>query len=375
MSCVLIPMGTRPEIIKLSPVIRALREAGLAVRTVATGQHYDANLTDSFFAELGVPPDARWTLQGPESARLGQLVTAAEEEIATGRPDLVLILGDTNTVPVFCLAARRHRVPVAHLEAGMRSFNETSIEEVNRRIAAACASLHLAPTELAASFLRTEGISPERIHVVGNPIIDVLRASGLTAVPGPARSGVVVTAHRATNVDDPARLEAIVTIICALAQTIGPVTMPVHPRTRRRLEEFGLTARLASPRIALIEPVGYSDMLSLLRRARLVVTDSGGLQEETAWFKVPTLVLRQSTPRWEGISAGFATLVGLDVEFTLDTAAAVVTPEALARLDPLACPYGDGFTADRVARLLADPDLRRLIRPAEPDFVGKPVPA
>jgi UDP-N-acetylglucosamine 2-epimerase (non-hydrolysing) len=375
MSCVLIPMGTRPEIIKLSPVIRALREAGLAVRTVATGQHYDANLTDSFFAELGVPPDARWTLQGPESARLGQLVTAAEEEIATGRPDLVLILGDTNTVPVFCLAARRHRVPVAHLEAGMRSFNETSIEEVNRRIAAACASLHLAPTELAASFLRTEGISPERIHVVGNPIIDVLRASGLTAVPGPARSGVVVTAHRATNVDDPARLDAIVTIICALAQTIGPVTMPVHPRTRRRLEEFGLTARLASPRIALIEPVGYSDMLSLLRRARLVVTDSGGLQEETAWFKVPTLVLRQSTPRWEGISAGFATLVGLDVEFTLDTAAAVVTPEALARLDPLACPYGDGFTADRVARLLADPDLRRLIRPAEPDFVGKPVPA
>jgi UDP-N-acetylglucosamine 2-epimerase (non-hydrolysing) len=375
MSCVLIPMGTRPEIIKLSPVIRALREAGLAVRTVATGQHYDANLTDSFFAELGVPPDARWTLQGPESARLGQLVTAAEEEIATGRPDLVLILGDTNTVPVFCLAARRHRVPVAHLEAGMRSFNETSIEEVNRRIAAACASLHLAPTELAASFLRTEGVSPERIHVVGNPIIDVLRASGLTAVPGPARSGVVVTAHRATNVDDPARLGAIVTIICALAQTIGPVTMPVHPRTRRRLEEFGLTARLASPRIQLIEPVGYSDMLSLLRRARLVVTDSGGLQEETAWFKVPTLVLRQSTPRWEGISAGFATLVGLDVQFTLDTAAAVVTPEALARLDPLACPYGDGFTADRVARLLADPDLRRLIRPAEPDFVGKPVPA
>ena len=213
MSGVLIPMGTRPEIIKLSPVIRALRDGGLAVRTVATGQHYDANLTDSFFAELGVTPDARWTLEGSESARLGQLVAAAEDEIATGRPDLVLILGDTNTVPVFCLAARRHRVPVAHLEAGMRSFNETSVEEVNRRVAAACASLHLAPTELAARFLRAEGVSPERIQVVGNPIIDVLRASGLTAVPSRERSGVVVTAHRATNVDDPARLGAIVTII------------------------------------------------------------------------------------------------------------------------------------------------------------------
>jgi UDP-N-acetylglucosamine 2-epimerase (non-hydrolysing) len=115
-------------------------------------------------------------------------------------------------------------------------------------------------------------------------------------------------------------------------------------------------------------------MLSLVQRARLVVTDSGGLQEETAWFKVPTLVLRRSTPRWEGVSAGFATLVGLDVQLVLDTAAAVVTPEALARLEPQACPYGDGFTAARVARLLADPDLRQQIRPAEPDFVGKPVP-
>src|SRR6202035_1548244 len=134
-------------------------------------------------------------------------------------------------------------------------------------------------------------------------------------------------------------------------------------RTRRRLEEFGLTARLASPRIQLIEPGGYSDMLSLVRRARLVVTDSGGLQEETAWFKVPTLVLRQSTPRWEGISAGFATLVGLDVQFVLDSAVAAVTPEALAHLEPQACPYGDGFTAARVARLLTDPRLPQLIRP------------
>ena len=161
--------------------------------------------------------------------RLGQLVTAAEEEIETARPDLVLVLGDTNTVPVFCLAARRHGVPVAHLEAGMRSFNETSIEEVNRRVAAACASLHLAPTQLAAKFLAAEGISAERIHVVGNPIIDVLRGKGLPSVPGRERTGVVVTAHRATNVDDPSRLKAVVAIINALAETIGPVTVPLHP--------------------------------------------------------------------------------------------------------------------------------------------------
>ena len=147
-----------------------------------------------------------------EAARLGQLVAAAEDEVAS-RPDMVVMLGDTNTVPVFGLAARRHRVPVVHLEAGMRSLNETSTEEINRRVAAACASLHLAPTELAARFLRAEGVRPERIHVVGDPMIDVLRASGLTAMPGSERSGVVVTAHRATNVDDPDRLKAIVTII------------------------------------------------------------------------------------------------------------------------------------------------------------------
>jgi UDP-N-acetylglucosamine 2-epimerase (non-hydrolysing) len=375
MSHILIPMGTRPEIIKLSPVISALRECGMTVRTVATGQHYDPDLTDSFFAELGVTPDVRWTLQGPEHARLSQLTAAAEEEIGTSRPDLLLVLGDTNTIPVFCLAARRRQVPVVHLEAGMRSFNETSMEEVNRRVAAACASLHLAPTPLAARFLTAEGVSPERIHVVGNPIIDVLRGTGLPAVPSQERDGVVVTAHRATNVDEPARLGAVVAIINALAEAIGPVTVPLHPRTRSRLSQFGLAAQLASPGVTVTGPAGYSDMLSLLRRARLVVTDSGGLQEETAWFKVPTLVLRRSTPRWEGISAGFATLVGLDVQRALAAAQSATTPDALARLESLPCPYGDGFTAARVARLLADPELRRLIRPAEPDFVGQAVPA
>lgn len=374
MSHVLIPMGTRPEIIKLSPVISALRDRGMTVKTIATGQHYDPNLTDRFFAELDVAPDVRWALQGPEYVRLAQLVAAAEEEVETDRPDLVLVLGDTNTVPVFCLAARRRRVPVAHLEAGMRSFNETSMEEVNRRVAAACAGLHLAPTRLAAKFLAAEGVSADRVHVVGNPIIDVLRSSGLPVVPAQERNGIVVTAHRATNVDDPVRLGAIVTIINALAETVGPVTLPLHPRTRARLDEFGLADQLGSRDVTVTEPVGYSQMLSLLRRARLVVTDSGGLQEETAWFKVPTLVLRRSTPRWEGISAGFATLVGLDVQLAIDTARSAASPEAVARLESLACPYGDGFTAERVVRLLADRSLRRLIEPTEPDFVGRPVP-
>jgi HAD superfamily hydrolase (TIGR01509 family) len=158
---VLVPFGTRPEIVKLAPVVRALRAAEVDVTVVATGQHYDAELTDVFYDELGVRPDRVGRLQGTGAERLGTMLTDALELVASLCPDLVLLLGDTHTVPCFCLAARNRGVPVAHLEAGLRSFNETSMEEVNRRVAAATASLHLAPTELAARFLRAEGVPAE----------------------------------------------------------------------------------------------------------------------------------------------------------------------------------------------------------------------
>src|SRR5580658_3850985 len=174
---VLVPLGTRPEIIKLTPVVNTLRRRGFDVRVVATGQHYDTELSDVFFDGLGLVPDERWPPAGDRNSRLGTMLTRAEEEIAKGtpRPDALLILGDTDTVPVFCLAARRYGVPVIHLEAGLRSLNPTSMEEVNRRIAAACSSLHLAPTEVAAQFLLEEGIDRDRVRVVGNPVIDVLK--------------------------------------------------------------------------------------------------------------------------------------------------------------------------------------------------------
>jgi UDP-N-acetylglucosamine 2-epimerase (non-hydrolysing) len=214
---VLVPFGTRPEIVKLAPVVRALRAAGIDVTVVATGQHYDAELTDVFYDELGVRPDRVGQLQGTVAERLGAMLTDALEFIIAVRPDLVLLLGDTHTVPCFCLAARSERVPVAHLEAGLRSFNETSIEEVNRRVAAATASLHLAPTELAARFLNAEGVPAERIRVVGNPVLDVLRELGVAALPCGERAGVVLTAHRApcTRAPEPAsRLPG-----CSIAST------------------------------------------------------------------------------------------------------------------------------------------------------------
>jgi UDP-N-acetylglucosamine 2-epimerase (non-hydrolysing) len=258
---VLVPFGTRPEIVKLAPVVRALRAAGIEVTVVATGQHYDVELTDVFYDELGVRPDRVGRLQGTAAERLGAMLTDAVELVTACRPELVLVLGDTHTVSCFGLAARSARVPVAHLEAGLRSFNETSMEEVNRRIAAATASLHLAPTTLAARFLRAEGVAAERVRVVGNPVLDVLRDLGVAARPPEERAGVVLTAHRATNVDDPARLEQLVRLAVDLARKAGPVTFPLHPRTRTRLEAASMLDRLHVDGMELCSPLPYRDMV------------------------------------------------------------------------------------------------------------------
>ena len=363
---VLVPLGTRPEIVKLAPVVRTLAARGSDVRTVATGQHYDASLTDTFFDGLGLAPDVRWELDGDEAARVGRILENALRELDASRPDLVFLMGDTNTVPLFSLAARRHRTPVAHLEAGLRSFNETSLEEVNRKVAGALASLHFAPTELAATFLRREGVAEDRIHVVGNTSIDVLRESGVQPTPVDRRSGVVLTAHRATNVDDPDRLEALVKLILRLADEFGRVTYPVHPRSRRRLEEAGALDRLQGNGIRLLEPVPYSEMMRLVSGAQVVVTDSGGLQEEASYLGVPVVVLRHTTPRWEGVAAGTAVLTGLDVERAVDAATRFASADEQARVAAAPCPYGDGHTSERVADVLADPGTPELLAIDEP---------
>ncbi|HWS35442.1 MAG TPA: UDP-N-acetylglucosamine 2-epimerase, partial [Actinoplanes sp.] len=252
---VLVPFGTRPEVIKLAPVVLALRAAGHRVTTVDTGQHQDAVMSGDVQRDLGLIADVRLT----KPLGLGGLVTGALEFLATSTADMVLALGDTHTVPAWALAARNAGIPFAHLEAGLRSFNPRSAEEVNRRVAAATAQLHFAPTERAATFLASEGVPPERIFVVGNPVIDTLRTKGVSPVPPQSRSGVLVTAHRASNVDDPGRLARLVDIVGRLA-AIGPVRFPVHPRTRARLEEFGLAERLAAlPRVTCGQPLPYDE--------------------------------------------------------------------------------------------------------------------
>ena len=370
---ILIPIGTRPEIVKLAPVVHQLRHRGFDVRVVATGQHDDPALAGVFFERFSLEPDDEWHPPREEGARVAYITERAFGELRERRPDCVLVVGDTYTVPIFCLAARRHTIPIVHLEAGLRSFNETSLEEVNRRFAGQAASLHLAPTATAGRFLEREGVDPCRIRVVGNPVIDTLRLSGVRRRPPKTRTGVVLTAHRAGNVDSVARLKRLVDLALRLAAEFGPVTFPVHPRTRERLLDSGQWDRLQGGSVRLFPPLPFDGMVELVATSRVVVSDSGGLQEEAAWLGVPVVVLRPSTPRWEGVAAGLATLVGLDVERATQAVRKVWNDEAQRRIATIECPYGDGRTSQRVVEVLSEPDTRELLELKERDFVGMDV--
>ena len=369
----LVPFGTRPEIVKIAPVVEALRDAGVKVHTLATGQHDDPGLADAFFSDLALEPDRRWTLPSEEGARVGAIMAHAYETLSCGEYGGVLLLGDTHTVPLFALAARRFAVPVVHLEAGLRSFNAQSVEEGNRRVAGALASLHLAPTELAARMLDAEGISAARVRVVGNPVTDSLRKFGPRKAPVAQRAGAVVTMHRATNVDDPERLRALVGLIRVLGEELGAVRFPVHPRTRDRLVRGGLLHEIATaPGVSLEAPLRYGEMLEAIASSQVIVTDSGGLQEEAAWYGVPVVVLRRTTPRWESVLAGSSLLVGSDVPRALDAVRLLTVPGVQERIAALPCPYGDGHVGPRVASILTHPSTDGLLEINEPDLAAAP---
>ena len=371
---ILVPFGTRPEIVKLASVVGALRAVGHDVRTLATGQHGDPKLAGDFFTDLSLVPDDCWVLPDGEAERVGALLSGAYRELAVHRPDVVMVLGDTHTVPLFALAARRACVPVVHVEAGLRSFNERSLEEVHRRCVAAVASIHFAPTSLCRTMLEAEGVESRRISVVGNPVTDALRLVGPSRRSISDRQGVVVTAHRATNVDDPERLASLVRCILLLADEVGAVTFPVHPRTASRLAEFNLRGMLESHRgIDLTGPLRYPAMLAAIAGARVVVTDSGGLQEEASWYGVPVVVLRRSTPRWEGVMSATTTLVGLDADLAVAAASRFATIAEQERVAEVPCPYGDGHVGERIAGEMSTDAVGELLRLDEPDFsVGLP---
>lgn len=374
---VLVPFGTRPEIVKLAPVVTALRDGGHDVVCIDTGQHSAPVMSAEIADALGLVADVTITLGDDRDQRVGQIHADALRLVREHKPEVVLALGDTDTVPAYALAARRSSVAFAHLEAGLRSFNERSVEELNRKVASAAASLHFAPTSRARSFLLAEGVASERIFVVGNSVIDTLVASALLPVALGEREGVLITAHRPTNVDDPNRLRRLVALINALSLQVGPVFFPVHPRTARLLAQ-GDNDLILNSSVTVSEPLGYVEFIERLRHSRLVVTDSGGIQEEAAYFGVPVVVLRGSTPRWEGVENGSAVLAILasdDGEALAMTASLeLTTDESQRRVAELPCPYGDGTTGRQVAQILGDPSSDELLVLREPNFINGDLP-
>ncbi|MDX6666039.1 MAG: UDP-GlcNAc3NAcA epimerase [Solirubrobacteraceae bacterium] len=345
-------IGNRPQFVKAAAVSRLLRAEHEEI-LVHTGQHYDDELSSVFFSELGIPrPDRELALgTGTNAEQLERMVAALGPLIAELAPDIVLVYGDTNSTLAGAQAAARDGIAVAHVEAGMRSFDTSMPEEVNRVATDRLSSLLLCSSQVAVDNLAAEGITAG-VEIVGDVMVDVAqlvqpRARGdMTALEaaGVAPGGyLLVTAHRAGNVDDPARLERLVALLEALP---APAVLPLHPRTRARLEETGLMARLeAAPNVVLIGPVGYLDFTSLLVHARAMLTDSGGVQKEAYLAGIPCVTLRDSTEWVETVAAGWNVLVDLDAEAAL----AALDRRAPAERPPL---YGDGHAGERVVAAL-----------------------
>jgi UDP-GlcNAc3NAcA epimerase len=324
---ILTVVGNRPQFVKAAAVSPHLREAVTEI-LVHTGQHYDRELSELFFEELDLPrPDHQLGVgSGGHAGQTAATMVGLEPILIAERPDAVLVYGDTNATLGGALVAAKSQVPLAHVEAGMRSFERSMPEEVNRVVVDRLSGLLLCSTETAIDNLGAEGLA-DGARLVGDVMADVgarfgpiaERRSNILARLGLEQGGyLVATLHRAANVDDPEALRAAADLLVAVGKRHGPLVFPVHPGTRARLVDTGLLDRLEqSPKIFLIEPLGYLDFTCLMRGARVALTDSGGIQKEAYLTGVPCLTLREETEWVETVASGRNTLVGLDLQAAL----------------------------------------------------------
>ena len=357
---VLTVVGARPQFVKAAVVSRALaRHEGVRETILHTGQHFDEALSDVFFRELGIPEPA-YHLGiggGTHGQNTGRMLEGIERVLLDERPNWVLVYGDTDSTLAGALAAVKLHLPVAHVEAGLRSFNRRMPEEINRVLTDHAADLLLTPTPTAVENLCREGLPEARVRWVGDVMYDAALHFGRLADRKSAilkqlrlqpHSYILATVHRAENTDDPARLEAVFEGLAQVAAEI-PVVLPLHPRTRKALERLGWLER-ARERLRLIEPVGYLDMVALEKNARLIATDSGGVQKEAYFFGVPCVTLRDETEWVELVEAGWNFLAPpRDAE--------TVTRSIRTHLDTRGRPieaYGDGRAAERIVSELTE---------------------
>jgi UDP-GlcNAc3NAcA epimerase len=353
-------LGARPQFIKASAVSRAIEKSGkLKEVVVHTGQHFDKNMSDVFFKELGIKtPKYNLGISGGKHGEMtGRMLWKVEEVLIKEQPDLVLVYGDTNSTLAGALAAVKLGIPVAHVEAGLRSFNMAMPEEINRILTDRISRWLFAPTEAAACHLRREGVEEERIILVGDVMYDVAlqHSSGVSAdervlkrLKLQPKSYILATVHRAENTDDPRRLAVIVEALKQVAKSF-PVIWPLHPRTQHAMERNG-EPLTGCTHLHVIEPVGYLDMVQLEKYAAVIATDSGGVQKEAFFYRVPCVILRDETEWVELVDAGWHRLVP---PLSADVVQAAIL-EAMGEQGADVQPYGAGDAVQRIVGRLVE---------------------
>jgi UDP-N-acetylglucosamine 2-epimerase len=352
-------VGARPQFIKLAPILRAIvkhnqkrPECPLQEVLVHTGQHYDYEMSQVFFDELGLKsPDYHLGVgSGTHGYQTGEMLKRIEEVLIKEKPDMVMVYGDTNTTLAGALAAAKLHIPVAHVEAGLRSFNREMPEEINRVLTDHISDFLFCPTQTAVENLRREGIE-KGVYLVGDVMYDAVllyldlaekKSEIMERLGLKPKSYALATVHRAENTDQPERLRSIFEGLESVAEEGLPVILPLHPRTRKQLNALGIHPK----EVQVLDPVSYLDMLVLEKNARVILTDSGGVQKEAFFFRVPCVTLREETEWVETVETGWNTLVGCNPERMVRTAL-----EARPGIESV-WPYGDGQAAGRIMDLL-----------------------
>ncbi|MCW4005048.1 MAG: UDP-N-acetylglucosamine 2-epimerase (non-hydrolyzing) [Candidatus Bathyarchaeota archaeon] len=348
-------LGTRPEIVKMSPVIRECELLGLDFFVLHTGQHYSYNMDRVFFEQLGLP-EAQYNLDvgsGLHGEQTGRMLAGIEKILGREAPEVVLVQGDTNTVLAGALAASKLGIKVGHVEAGLRSYDKTMPEETNRVLADHCSDYLFAPTKESQHILLGEGIAAEQVFMVGNTVVDAVyqnlelaqsKSMVLDELHLAPKEYVLATSHRQENVDCKDRFVGLIRGLKMVQRECGvPLVYPIHPRAKKQLELFGLS----TDGLTLVEPLDYLSFLQLESKAKLVLTDSGGVQEETCILNVPCVTLRDNTERPETLTAGSNILAGTDPNKILKAAQTIT-----AKPPRWKNPFGDGTSASKILQIL-----------------------
>ncbi len=351
-------LGTRPEIIKMSPIIRLCQKEQIPFQLIHTGQHYSINMDQVFFEELHLPQPHHALDVGTKASKqghqTGMMVEGIERILLGMRPEVVLVQGDTNSVLAGALAASKIHIKVGHVEAGLRSYDRQMPEEVNRILCDHVSDYLFCPTDGSAKNVRKEGIVEEKIHITGNTIVDAVTANSIISdqesiilheMALESGSFILLTAHRAENVDNESRFTSI---LDAIKKIDYPIIYPIHPRAKKMAEEFGLLDQIPET-LRIVDPIGYMDFLQLQKNARLMLTDSGGIQEEACILGVPCLTLRENTERPETVSVGANELIGWKTDKILNK----VENALQSRKDSgFSNPFGDGKASEKILQII-----------------------